>query len=918
MDAEDTVLDTVSALRDYMKSYTIKKGDWVAPYTSIVTSSMMGKSRHMKEVANHLPSVYICLRNDNRSYGYPHRSPGIVEWLSTGAAGILKQPVSEYYFCFSTLKWSAFILSTIRILTGWISNGEFFESLGMSNRTDEMFEFRWFWQFFGEPPDKSKLVKFWSEVQEATALMLRQHPSGLAAHSYFQKRHVDDVKIAFRELWKCFGNEHMDPQLPLILIFDEARTLCDHEAYNGVRIYEEHTINFREPVTFPKPAHAQPTPFRSFSNFYALRRALRYFSATTKDIPQIFAVFTDTTSRITNFQPTSSTDPSMRVPSLPEVGKKQFPPIFVFSSVDVYSRVLNKPMCVSNPDEIADPERLLKFGRAGWYATYSHGNASHKAERNSTNAVLNMATSKLICAPYNLEVNPFLAPFPLSPSNLIKLLAIIAPRLALTIGAYTLESSELIASHLAILTRTDDERHFFRMVYPSEPLVAEVSAQLTHDNGWGHPLSALVHYVKGGIVCAGFKGELVTKIVCLMAMDKALSSIDTPEDQWTFSRPVLVSQFLNHLIVPLHNHSTFCEGLHGVRDPDHVIGGTLNVDDKKLQSFLGGYVFFNHFIRVEVNLSYPMLVHAWNRGAAIMCMTNTKGIDYVIPVMLHAKSNVTFGPLHGPWTEEHIQEARKYLSCIFINSKLYASSGAQIKAAWGAAFSAKSFKDYDDGRTGQLSAEDIFRDTDSEEDETMSEDLNVDSQYEWQEDDDPHVETKLQQEMKDLETERLEMNNVYMSLIQDFGKKRRNESWITVGSVLATYNRPHVAQPHLTRPPLKSQFIVVLKGIGTDTYQCLKGNLQERSRRYLKELTTAKVDYVDKRDKSQAVVGMQNIPLVYGESMLWSQKWVQRRPSLENGWNVEHRAHSMAQESPTTGTEAIGESMDEVEHTSTI
>jgi len=103
-----------------------------------------------------------------------------------------------------------------------------------------------------------------------------------------------------------------------------------------------------------------------------------------------------------------------------------------------------------------------------------------------------------------------------------------------------------------------------------------------------------------------------------------------------------------------------------------------------------------------------------------------------------------------------------------------------------------------------------------------------------------------------------------------------------VGAVLRKYRHPRGGQPPLERPPLKSQFIVVLKGIGVDTYQCLKGDHRERSRSYLTELTSATVDYVDKKDKMQAIVGMQNIPLVYGESMLGSEKWVQRRPSLEN------------------------------------
>src|SRR6202035_5614668 len=54
MDAEGTVIETISELREYIDLYAAAKGHWTAPYTGFVTSSMMGKSRHMKEVANHL------------------------------------------------------------------------------------------------------------------------------------------------------------------------------------------------------------------------------------------------------------------------------------------------------------------------------------------------------------------------------------------------------------------------------------------------------------------------------------------------------------------------------------------------------------------------------------------------------------------------------------------------------------------------------------------------------------------------------------------------------------------------------------------------------------------------------------------------------------------------------------------------
>ena len=711
---------------------------------------------------------------------------------------------------------------------------------------------------------------------------------------------------------------------------------ANHEAYNGARIYEEHSIIFHEPKQSSKHVRHNPMPFRSFPNFLALRRSFRYLSADTGDVPRVFAVFTDTTSRITNFQPTPWNDPSLRVPSLPEPGPHQFPPIFVFSSVDVYSRVLNKSMCISSPEEVADPERLLKFGRAGWYSAYFHGNLSRKfrlpnSNHRSTTAILNTATSKLLCtSDLRLRDNPFNASLPLTPANLIKLIAVLAPRIALTIGPYTLEAPELIASHLAVLTRTDDERHFLRTVYPSEPILAEVSARLTHNHGWAHPLSALVHYVQGGIVEAGFRGELITKIVCLMAMDEALKSIPIPENRWQYSQPTTVSHFLDHLIVPLQGHSTFSEGLKGVQDRDNILRGTLNVDDEKLQRFLNGYVFFNHFVRVDVKLSYSMLVHAWNRGAAIMCMTNTKGIDHVIPVMLDTKGDVKFGPLHGPWEKEHIQRARQHISYILINSRNYASGKDQVATAWATKFSARNLKEYGDGLQGAQAMElDPSHETESEEDETTPEDLDADSQYIWQDDDEPNAAVGTDEEMKDIEVNELEMDNVFMSLVQDFGKKRRKEPWVAMGSILRVYTHPRSAQPPLKRPPLKTQFIVVLKGIGADTYECLKSNpqeaddstsnrLRERSRRYLKELMSARVDYVDKKEKRKRAAGMQNIPLVYGDSMLGSENWVKYRPALEDGWRAEQEAYARTIENrqpPIDVVEDVGfsESMDEVE-----
>lgn len=295
-----------------------------------------------------------------------------------------------------------------------------------------------------------------------------------------------------------------------------------------------------------------------------------------------------------------------------------------------------------------------------------------------------------------------------------------------------------------------------------------------------------------------------------------------------------------------------------------------------------------------------------------MCMTDTRGIDHVIPVMLDTKGDVIFGPLHGPWEKEHIQQARQHISYILINSKNYASGKDQARAAWATRFSARNLREYGDSFQHDHATEpDPSDGSESGNDETLQENLDADSQYVWQDDDEPNVAIG----MKDAEMRELETDNVFLSLIQDFGQKCRNEPWVAVGAVLKTYTRP---RPPLEQPPLETQFIVILKGIGAATYECLKNNLQEpdnsasnqlqnRTRSYLKELTSARVDYVDKKGTRKRAAGMQNIPLVYGDSMLGSESWARHRPALRDGWRAEQEAYGGAVEHV---------SMDEVEMTS--
>ena len=212
----------------------------------------------------------------------------------------------------------------------------------------------------------------------------------------------------------------------------------------------------------------------------------------------------------------------------------------------------------------------------------------------------------------------------MSQHQLDQLLAVLACRLALTIGPSTRKSSDLMASHLAIPTVIDEDRYFVRTMYPSEPVLAEASAKLTSDYGWFEPIRALSHLIGSGIVDAGFRGELLTKVVCLMAMDRALKAVAFPSRTFTYFRPITVKSFLDHLISGNGGRTftetliTYPSGRFGYnkafnkklieclkkeKDSCHLI----DVSSDGLKWLLNGYVFFNHWIRMEVKLDYQML-----------------------------------------------------------------------------------------------------------------------------------------------------------------------------------------------------------------------------------------------------------------------------------------------------------------------
>ena len=125
-----------------------------------------------------------------------------------------------------------------------------------------------------------------------------------------------------------------------------------------------------------------------------------------------------------------------------------------------------------------------------------------------------------------------------------------------------------------------------------------------------------------------------------------------------------------------------------------------------------------------------------------------------------------------------------------------------------------------------------------------------------------------------------------MSIVQDFGKKGAREGWVSVGGIAPQYGLRSALKQ-------KSQFFVILKGIGPETYKCLQDvhgepdyqrDRRARTRTYLKQLRSTSVDYVEDIPGQHMLFigGTQNLPLVYGETRQGSHRWDLLRDANES------------------------------------
>ena len=128
-----------------------------------------------------------------------------------------------------------------------------------------------------------------------------------------------------------------------------------------------------------------------------------------------------------------------------------------------------------------------------------------------------------------------------------------------------------------------------------------------------HLVSSIRNHV---VVNAGDQGELVGRILCLLAIDKAIQS---KSKFWNmYSQPITVQEFFNALV-----GSESCKKLNLIFTKQ---ANSIMLRNSKIR--------FNHFAYIEFTPTQLDLIEFFFCGTAIFCKRNQKGVDIIIPVAM--------------------------------------------------------------------------------------------------------------------------------------------------------------------------------------------------------------------------------------------------------------------------------------------
>jgi hypothetical protein len=316
----------------------------------------------------------------------------------------------------------------------------------------------------------------------------------------------------------------------------------------------------------------------------AFQDVSRCFKTSYAQSKHYFGIFTDTLSTLINFAPHRSAETATSARGAPSSsGDHLLPP---------FCDVLNIDTNVKGDGSQA----LETYGRPLWkrYAE-ELGKVEPLTDKVYT-GLRDFARLKLLKTKrqnaqlHTLSVN----------QKRVASLACLACRASIFVSPGRRLAGELVGGHMAVCCHVYEEREAMIIGYPSEPILADASAAVLKTNsltGWKTALPELQRAIETAEVDTGKVGEVVQRIIFLLAIDLANRTKDGK---------VTALTFLETLV------------------------GKGRLPNKLYNILQEIFVDFNHFVQLSMVADKSKCVECIQRKAAVACKAGQKGIDQEI------------------------------------------------------------------------------------------------------------------------------------------------------------------------------------------------------------------------------------------------------------------------------------------------
>jgi hypothetical protein len=375
-----------------------------------------------------------------------------------------------------------------------------------------------------------------------------------------------------------------------LLIVDEARVLLstDHEDnVSGLNLFRL----FRRALT-------------DLARDSRLKKSLR-----------VFAILSDTSSKISNFIPSVRQGfPSTRQNEFESC--KLHDPFYLVANMDVLYRQ------GSTWREAFSKNSLFTLGRPMWCGAFL-------SERAPLTVVADLAERKILggsTLQFIRQNNLFTA---------AQRMAVLNLRIPLNIVSVGFISENLPANHMRNVVAICPDRELVYSAYSAEPVLAYASSVLMKKEAQFSPFNILLELknsLQFGIIDRGGIGEQLTAFLYILARDHCLQEAESKPSADSAEVPLTSVTELMNVLNPAYLTSL---------DAAKANKSVSDLARTNLDLILQGQVSFLQFIDMTYTPSIEDLEDAFLRGIAFVCRPGQAGVDLIIPVLL--PENTGFG-----------------------------------------------------------------------------------------------------------------------------------------------------------------------------------------------------------------------------------------------------------------------------------